>query len=84
MGRVPVADTLNAAKNTIGSAADSITGGYSSVATDFLKDSLTDSASVMPSSSPAMRRSTCLKRVKGTAVGDEFQSLGLGRRSWHE
>jgi len=38
--RTPVADTLNAVKNTVASAADSITGGYSSVATDFLKKSV--------------------------------------------
>ena len=38
--RTPVADTLNAVKNTVASTADSITGGYSSVATDFLKKSV--------------------------------------------
>ena len=38
--RTPVVSAWDAVSNTVGSAADSITGGYSSVATDFLKDSV--------------------------------------------
>ena len=46
--RTPVSDTLNAVKNTVASAADSITGGYSSVATDFLKNSVINQFGNMP------------------------------------
>ena len=45
--RTPVVSAWDAVSNTVGSAADSITGGYSSVATDFLKDSVINQFSNM-------------------------------------
>ena len=70
--RTPVADTLNAVKNTVASTADSITGGYSSVATDFLKDSLVGQFSNMAMEQVA----TWVGETFGSTAGNLIFSSG--------